>query len=99
MRIDSAPPRRKFPRRDEFDDKSLVRGRIIYLRRTDDEGDAQLLGRIFPVRKDWRQRLVRAVVDLDTNLVQFFALRRLAPDHQPMLRQIEYALPERARRG
>lgn len=39
--------------------------RIIFLRRTSEQGKVRLLGHIFLVDENWPHRLVRAEVDLD----------------------------------
>jgi hypothetical protein len=39
--------------------------------------------------------LVRAEVDLDAGFIAFYALRRRDPTEQPLLRTIDYRLPQR----
>ncbi len=39
---------------------------MVYVRRTDAEGRAEVLGRTFEVDQRWAHRLVRAEVDLGT---------------------------------
>src|SRR5206468_7161008 len=63
-RIAAAPPRRRFPKVWELDLKRPLRGRLIYLRRTDAAGRAEVLGSRFDVDANWPNRLVRAEVDL-----------------------------------
>jgi hypothetical protein len=91
-RIDSAPPRRPFPR-DWVMDLQALKGRVIFLRRTDASGRASLLGHTFEVDRDWPNRLVRAEVDLDRRRVRFYALRRREPAWQPLLRTHRYEPP------
>ncbi len=98
-RIDAAPSRRPFPTHWSLNLDAPLRGRIIYLRRTDDEGRADLLGHRFPVDPQWTDRPVRSEVDLDTDLVRFFALRRSEPTHQPLLKEIPHELPQRPFQG
>lgn len=64
QRREQAPERHPFPRRFAFDPNVPLRGTIIYLRRTDAAGRAQLLGRTFEVSAQWLHRLVRCEVDL-----------------------------------
>jgi hypothetical protein len=71
------------------------RGRIVYLRRTSEQGGVELLGRRFEVNASWAHRLVRAEVDLDAGRVRFHALRRREPDRQPLLHEVAYRLPHR----
>jgi hypothetical protein len=95
LRIDAAPARGSFPRGPLASLEDSLRGNVIFLRRTDSAGRAQLLGRVFPVRRSWSHRLVRAEVDLDRNRIRFFALRRREPTHQPILRETKYAFPRK----
>jgi hypothetical protein len=91
-RIESAPPRRPFPRGWVMDLQAL-KGKVIFLRRTGPEGRVSLLGHTFDVDRDWPNRLVRAEVDLDHNRVRFYALRRREPTWQPPLRTHRYDPP------
>jgi transposase len=94
-RIEAAPPRRPFPDGWALDLQAQPRGRIVYLRRTGEQGAVELLGRRFEVDASWPHRLVRAVVDLDAGHIRFHALRRREPDRQPLLREVAYRLPRR----
>ncbi len=94
-RIEAAPTRRPFPQGWALDLQAAPRGRIIYLRRTGAAGGVELLGRHFEVDASWPHRLVRAEVDLDASQIRFHALRRRDPGHQPLLREVAYALPRR----
>lgn len=94
-RIEAAPDRWEFPNDWQLDLQTLPAARLIYLRRTDDWGRAQLLGRTFAVDRNWPHRLVRAEVDLATDRIRFYALRRRAPEHQPLLQEIEHRIPRR----
>ncbi len=95
-RIEQAPARRPLPQLWQLDLQAYPCGRIIYLRRTSEEGIVKLLGHSFFVDKNWPHRLVRAEVDLDTGLIAIYALRRREPTQQPLLRTVEYQLPKRS---
>ena len=95
LRIDAAPARRPTPLGASLPLEDALRGNVIFLRRTDAAGRAHILGRVFPVRRNWSHRLVRADVDLDRNRILFFALRRREPTHQPVLRETPYEFPRR----
>ena len=95
LRIDAAPARRPFPAGTLTSLNDSLRGNVIFLRRTDSAGRAQILGKAFPVRRSWSHRLVRAELDFDHDRVRFFALRRREPEHQPMLRETKYAFPRK----
>jgi hypothetical protein len=89
-RADAAPPRRTFPKRWQLDLRAPLRGRVVYLRRTNDGGVVELLSRHFAVRPDWPHRLVRAELELDQHFIRFYALRRRDPEHQPLLKTTPY---------
>lgn len=94
-RIQSAPQRRPFPKRWRLDLQKHPRGTIVYIRRTNDKGHVNLLGRRFSVDPHWLHRLVRAEVDLSAGTIGIHALRRRAPTEQPLLNQAPYELPKR----
>lgn len=94
-RIESAPARRPFPKRWRLDLQKHPQGKITYLRRTDGNGRASLLGHAFTVDRHWLHRLVRAEVDLDTGTICFYALRRRDPADQHLLREVQYVLPKK----
>ena len=95
-RIASAPPRKPIPENWCFDLREITPGVIIYLRRTDDKGQVQLLGHTFDVDGKWVYRLVRAEVDLKRHCIRFYALRRRAPNDQPLLRTTPHRMTQRA---
>jgi hypothetical protein len=92
-RIEAAPERRALPTAWRFEPAMPLEGRIIYIRRTDEQGRASLLGHRFPVDARWPHRLVRAEVDLEPGLIRFYALRRREPDDQPLLREVAHRIP------
>ena len=91
-RIESAPPRRAFPKRWCLDLQAPLRGRIMYLRRTDAAGRAEVLGRSFEVDVRWVHRLVRAEVDLKAGMIRFYRLRRREPGDQPLIREVRHRI-------
>ncbi len=94
-RIESAPHRRPFPKRWRLDLQKHPRGTIVFIRRTNDKGYVNMLGRCFPVDPHWLHRLVRAEVDLSSGVIRIYALRRRVPTEQPLLNQVPYELPKR----
>lgn len=94
-RQDTAPQRRAFPT-DWREPEHLPRqGRVILLRRTGDVGSADVLGRKCPVDEHWCHRLVRCEIDLETDQVRVYGLRRQEPDHQPLLNKWSFRLPDK----
>jgi hypothetical protein len=91
-RIESAPLRRAFPEGWRLDLQARLKGRIIYLRRTDAAGAVEVLGRSFEVDRQWVHRLVRAEVDLDGGMVRFYRLRRREPRDQPVMREVVHRI-------
>jgi len=94
-RIDAAPPRRPFPKHWQLDLQKHPQGTLIYIRRTNDHGQASLLGHQFPIDRYWIHRLVRAEVHLNTKTLNIYALRRREPTEQPILNTIPYILPQK----
>lgn len=92
---ESAPPRRNFPRKWKPDFQAALQGRVIFLRRTSEQGAVSLLGRTFSVDPLWRHRLVRAEVDLDAETICFHGLRRAEPNYQPLLKETRYHVPRK----
>jgi hypothetical protein len=94
-RIESAPQRDAFPRRWRRNLQARLQGRLVYLRRTDASGRAEVLGRSFEVDRHWAHRLIRAEVDLDGGTIRFYRLRRREPGDQPLLREPAHRIPAR----
>lgn len=92
-RLEGAPTRRPFPQGWRLDLAAPPQGSIVFLRRTTEQGQVSLLGHAFLVAAHWPHRLVRCEVDLDAGCIRFYALRRRAPEHQPLLREVPYRLP------
>jgi len=93
QRIEAAPRRLAFPADWDGDRLLAPRGQAIYLRRTNEQGEATVLRQRFLVDGSWPHRLVRAEVDLDAGTIRFHALRRREPDHQPLLRELSFTAP------
>jgi hypothetical protein len=94
-RIEAAPPRRLFPADWTLDLQRPLQGRIIFLRRTNDRGDVQLLGHTYPVASTWVHRLVRAEMLLASERIDFYTLRRRDPSDQPLLGTVPYSVPRK----
>jgi transposase len=95
-RRDSAPARATFPADWQLDLQRPLQGMVIFLRRTNEHGEAELLGRRYPVDPLWPHRLVRAEVDLTKGEIRFYRLRRREPGQQPLLNRIAYKPPSKA---
>jgi transposase len=91
--------RRMFPKRFRFNPQAPLRGRLIYLRRTNDRGFVYLLGRQWPVSALWLHRLVRCEVNFDHRRIDCYALRRAAPAEQPLLTTLPYEPPTKRFQG
>ena len=65
---------------------------IVFLRRTNARGRIQLLGAELTVAPHWPHRLVRTELDVATQTLRVYALRRRAPSHQPRLKTMRFAL-------
>ena len=62
-RREAAPNRRRFPKGFKLNRNTPLKGTMIYLRRSDDQGNVPLLAQTFPVAEHWVHRLVRCEVD------------------------------------
>ncbi len=94
-RLETAPPREPFPEPWELDLQAELQGSLVFLRRTNANGEATLLGHTFFVDRYWCSRLVRAHVDLSKESIRFHALRRRQPHYQPLLKEVPYEFPKR----
>lgn len=94
-RLEAAPDRRAFPANWKPDVKKRPRGRLVFLRRSNGSSEVTLLGRSWPLGQVWPNRLVRCEVDLDTDKIRFFTLRRKDPTSQPQILEVDYRLPNR----
>lgn len=92
-RVDAAPARRAFPKDWKRDMGAPSKGRVVYLRRTSQRGEVTLLGRTLSVDPQWQHRLVRIDLDPARGHVRIHALRRAAPDVQPLLFEDTIDLP------
>jgi hypothetical protein len=91
-RFQAAPHRRSFPTQWQLDLHVPLRGKIIYIRRTNHAGQVACLGHLFDADPNWSSRLVRVEVQLDQHQIRFFALRRKDPGCQPLLSTSRFVL-------
>jgi hypothetical protein len=69
-----------------------LQGTIIFIRRTDNKGEVDILGHRWLVDSLWTNRLVRAEVKINKNIIKFYQLRRREPKEQPLLNKVKYYL-------
>ena len=94
-RRDAAPARLAFPADWKLDLQRPLQGTVIFIRRTNNEGAVELLGRSYPVDVGWPNRLVRAEVNLTRGEIHFYRLRRREPKVQTLARTVPYQTPTR----
>lgn len=94
-RRDAAPTRKSFPEGWTLNLQKPLQGTVIFLRRTNNEGVAELLGQSFSVDPAWPNRLVRAEVDLTGGEIRFYRLRRPEPKEQPLIKTTPYQTPKK----
>ena len=92
---DTETARRPFPTNWHADWQSHPSGTIIYLRRTNEHGAVKILGHMWDVDPLWPHRLLRCHVDLTHHHINFYRLRRRAPEDQPLIKTLPYHLPQR----
>jgi hypothetical protein len=71
---------------------NLCKGKIIFIRRTDNNGNVKIEGHQWRVDSLWTNRLVRAEVKLNKNIIEFYQLRRRESKQQPLLNSVKYKL-------
>ena len=98
-RRELAPKRRSFPKGFKLELSAPLKGTMIFLRRSGENGNVDLLGRSFTVDRNWPHRLVRCEVDFTHQRIRFYALRRRDPDNHPLLREIHYPRPNKPFQG
>ena len=98
-RRELAPNRHSLPKGFKLDLRSQLKGTMIFLRRSSQNGNLDLLGRSFLVDPHWPHRLVRCEVDFTHQRIRFYALRRREPDNHPLLREIHYPRPNKPFQG
>ena len=94
-RIETAPPRSAFPEPWRLNLQVRPKGRMVYVRRTDAAGRAEVLGHAFEVDRHRAHRLVRAEVDLGAVKIRFYRLRRREAGDQPLLKEVVHRIPSR----
>ena len=97
-RQEASPVRRAFPADWAQPTQLHRKGQILFLRRTSGQGCVELLGREYPVDVHWCNRLVRCEVDLSTDHIRVYGLRRQAPEEQRLLNEWPYRLPDKSRK-
>jgi len=95
VRREAAPQRRNFPARFTFDLRAPLAGTMIFVRRSTEHGDVNLLGHTFRIAENWLHRLVRCDIDFTHQHIRFYALRRREPADQPLLCETHYARPHK----
>lgn len=89
------PIRAAFPSAWKLDLQAPLRGKVVFLRRTNGAGGVSLLGRQFAVSDLWLYRLVRCDVDLDERQINFFTLRRAHPENHELINTVQYTPPSK----
>jgi hypothetical protein len=94
-RRDATPGRWEFPKDWKMDYQTRPTGKVIFIRRTDAQGQVNVLGHGWLPSCIGPHRLVRAEVDLTENEISFYRLRRREPDDQEWLGTAEYHFPKK----
>lgn len=97
-RQEAAPLRRSFPENWKEPAGLTRKGKILFIRRTNMQGEVVLLGNEYLIAKNWLNRLVRCEVDLTENKIRVYGLRRADPENQPLLKEWEYRLPDKSKK-
>ena len=92
-RRDATPTRWEFPGDWRLDYQKHPRGKVIFIRRANDQGQVEVLGHRWILSRAVTHRLVRAEVDLTKNKIDFYRLRRRESEDQEHLGTAKYRLP------
>lgn len=95
VRIEDAPQRRPFPKDWKLNLQKRLKGTVVFIRVTNQSGQATVLGHNFDVSPVWCGRMVRADVDLDAHEIRFHSLRRKEPDAHHCLAIHSYQPPKK----
>jgi len=98
-RREAAPTRRRFPAKFNLNLSAPLKGTMIFVRRSNENGNVHLLGKAFSVDEHWLHRLVRCEVNFTHQRIRFYALRRRDPTGQPLLRELPYPRPNKPFQG
>ena len=72
---------------------------MIFVRRSTEQGNVNLLNKDFRIDEHWLHRLVRCAVDFTHQRIRFYALRRRDPTAQPLLCELHYPRPNKPFQG
>jgi hypothetical protein len=68
---------------------------VIFIRRTNDWGNVNIMGHTWILDENWSNKLVRADVDLTKYEIIFYRLRRRDPQNYIYIGTAEYHFPVR----
>jgi hypothetical protein len=78
----AAPDRYEVPDDLVFHYENPLKGTIIFIKRTDNNGFSNVLGNRWEVDNLWTNRLVRGEIILKKQIINFYGLRRYEPNNQ-----------------
>jgi hypothetical protein len=94
-RRDATPTRWEFPIDWQLDYQKHPKGKVVFIRRANDQGQVNVMGHRWGLQKDVAHRLVRAEVDLKKNKIDFYRLRRRESEIQQHLGTAKYQFPRK----
>ena len=94
-RRDATSTRKEFPNDWQLDYQKHPQGKVIFIRRTNAQGQVEVMGHHWILESIGAHRLVRAEVNLKKNKIDFYRLRRREPSDQMHLGTAEYRLPKK----
>ena len=94
-RIFEAPTRWQVPDDWQLDYQNTVGGKVIYLRKTDGRACVNILGHACHVPLAGANHTIRAEVNLDDNVIDFYRLSRRHPNDHPYVGSVDYHFPRK----
>lgn len=94
-RLEATPKRLVIPKQWKLDYSQKPKGKVIFIRRTDNEQCVGIMGYRWHVNGAGEHKLLRAEVDLTKNKISFFRLRRREPNIHELLATAKYHFPNK----
>jgi hypothetical protein len=79
----------------KIDWQTPPQGTVVFIRRTNDSGNVDVMGHTWVLDENWSNKLIRADVDLTNHEINFYRLRRRDPQNHIYIGTAKYHFPVR----
>jgi hypothetical protein len=90
--IQSLPNRYEMPDNFIFHYDNSLKGKLFFIKRTDEKGNVNVLENHFEVDELWTHRLIRIEINLIKHIIDFYRLRKREPNNQPLIKTKNYVI-------